>query len=190
MAELHIEMSQLQMSALGVPAESVLHYSPVESRWYAIYTCANHEKTVARQLELRSIESFLPLFEKISRWKDRRVKLQLPLFTGYLFVRMALVEKLRVLQVPGVVSLVGFNGTPVPLVDDEIEAIRSGLSRLRAEPHPFLKVGRRVRVKSGPLAGLEGILLRKKGSCRFVLSLELIQRSVAADIDIADVAAM
>lgn len=181
-------MNDLQTSVRSVPNEPALPCPAADSRWYAVYTCANHEKTVAQQLELRSIESFLPLYEKVSRWKDRRVKLQLPLFSGYLFVRTMLAEKLRVLQVPGVVCLVGLKGNPTPLVDDEIEAIRWGLTKLRAEPHPFLRVGHRVRIKSGPLAGLEGILLRKKGNCRFVLSLELIQRSISADIDIADVA--
>jgi transcription antitermination factor NusG len=160
-----------------------------EKHWYAAYTCAHHEKGVARQLELRSIESFLPLYEKVSRWKDRRVKLQLPLFSGYVFVRMALEEKLRVLQIPSVVRLVGFSGTPTPLNDDEMEAMRNGLDgKWRAEPHPFLAVGRRVHIKSGPFAGLQGILLRRKGGFRFVLSVELIQRSIAVDVDGADIA--
>lgn len=159
-----------------------------DRRWYAAYTRAQHEKSVAKQLGLRSIESFLPLYEKVSRWKDRRVKLQLPLFSGYVFVRIALEEKLRVLQIPSVVRLVGFNGIPTPLNDDEMEAMQNGLnSELRTEPHPFLTVGCRVRLKSGPFAGLQGILLRKKGGFRFVLSVELIQRSIAVDVDGADV---
>jgi len=158
-----------------------------EIHWYAAYTCAQHEKSVARQLESRSIESFLPLYEKVSRWKDRRVKVQLPLFTGYVFVRIALEEKLRVLQIPSVVRLVGLNGSPTPLTHDEMEAMRNGLTQiLNAEPCPYLQVGRRVRIKSGPLAGLQGILLRKKASYRFVLSLELICRSIVVDVDAAD----
>jgi transcription antitermination factor NusG len=158
-----------------------------DTRWYAAYTCAQHEKSVARQLEARSIESFLPLYEKVSRWKDRSVKVQLPLFIGYVFVRMALEEKLRVLQIPSVVRLVGFHGSPTALTDDEMEAMRNGLTRiLNAEPCPYLQVGRRVRIKSGPLAGLEGILLRKKASYRFVLSLELIRRSIVVDVEAAD----
>src|SRR5690349_1238311 len=95
--------------------------------WYAAYTRANHEKSVAQQLEQRSLHSFLPLYERVSRWKDRRVKLQIPLFSGYVFVRMALEERLRVLQTPGLVRLVGFNGFPAPLDDHEIDAMRSGL---------------------------------------------------------------
>lgn len=159
--------------------------------WYAVYTFAQHEKSVARQLEMRSLESYLPQYEKMSRWKDRKVKLQLPLFSGYVFVHMALEEKLRVLQIPSVVRLVGFHGVPTPLRDEEIEVLRNGLdNKLRAEPHPFLTVGRRVRINSGPLVGLQGILLRRRGGFRFILSVELIQRSIAVDVDAADVLPM
>lgn len=158
-----------------------------ESRWYAAYTCANHEKAVAKQLELRSIESFLPLYEKVSRWKDRLVKVQLPLFSGYVFVRMALAEKMRVLQTPGLVRLVGFDGRPTPLPEEQMQALRDGLcSSVHAEPCPYLQVGKRVRVTSGPLQGLEGILLKKKNGYRFAISLQLIQRSLAVEIDAAD----
>ena len=158
--------------------------------WYAAYSRANHEKSVTRQLELRSIESFLPLYERPSRWKDRTVKLQLPLFPGYVFVRLAIEEKLRVLQVPGVVRLVGFNGNPAPLLEEEMQALREGLSdSLRAEPCPYLQIGHRVRVKSGALRGLEGILLKKKSGYRFVLSLALIQRSIAVEVDAEDLEA-
>jgi transcription antitermination factor NusG len=162
--------------------------SASEGRWYAAYTCAHHEKRVARQLEMGSVESFLPLYEKVSRWKDRKVRLQLPLFPSYVFVRIALEEKMRVLQIPSVVRLVGFNGVPMPLNEEEMKAMRQGLnSKLRIEPHPFLTVGRRVRIKSGPFADLQGVLLRKKGGFRFVLSVELLQRSIAVDVDGADV---
>jgi transcription antitermination factor NusG len=112
--------------------------------------------------------------------------LDLPLFPGYVFVRLALRDRMRVVQIPSVVRLVGFHSRPTALPETEMEIMRTGLSeRLRAEPHPFLTVGRRVRIKSGPLAGLEGILLRKKGHFRFVLSVTLIQRSVVADLDAA-----
>jgi transcription antitermination factor NusG len=114
--------------------------------------------------------------------------LQLPLFPGYVFVRIALLERLRVLEVPGVVRLVGFNNMPAALPTSEIETLRSGLSgQLRAQPHPYLLVGRRVRVRSGPLAGLDGILLRRKGHCRLVLSVDLIKSSMIVDVDAADV---
>jgi len=156
--------------------------------WYAIYTSANHEKKVAAELGRRSVESFLPLYSSVRRWKDRRMKLQLPLFPGYVFVHLALSERLRVLQVPGVAKLVGFGGQPAALPDAQLEALRAGLNgQLCAEPHPYLAVGRRVRVLRGPFQGAEGILSRKKGVFRVVLSLELILRSIAVEVDAADV---
>jgi len=159
-----------------------------EQHWYAAYTCANHEKRVAAELGTRDVEHFLPLYSSIRRWKDRRVKLELPLFPGYVFVRLALRERLRAVQIPSVVRLVGFGGFPTALPDTEMEILRSGLCEsLRAEPHPFLPVGRRVRRTGGPFAGLEGVLKRKKSGMRVVVSLGLIQRSVAVDVDVADV---
>ena len=161
------------------------------ARWYAAYTCANHEKRVAAELGVRSVEHFLPLYSSMRRWKDRRVQLELPLFPGYIFVRLALSERLRVAQIPSVVRLVAFNGQPVALPDKEMEVLRAGLSqRLTAEPHPFLTAGRRVRVRSGPLTGIQGILLRRRGKTRFVVSVELIMRSVAVEIDEADLEAV
>ena len=164
--------------------------SPSDSaqlRWYAAYTCANHEKSVRVQLEERSVESFLPVYETVRRWKDRRMHLQLPLFPGYVFVRMALGDRLRVLQVPSVVRLVGFDGHLSALPDEEIEGLKKGLAGgVLAEPHPFLSAGRRVRVKAGPLAGIEGIVIRRKNRLRLVISLELIQRSAMVEVDAAD----
>src|SRR5690348_11623764 len=154
-------------------APDLLPDSFLEPRWYAAYTCAQHEKRVAAELGMREVEHFLPLYSSVRRWKDRRVTLELPLFPGYVFVRLALRDKLRVVQIPSVVRLVGFNGLPTALPDSEMEIMRTGLSQtLRAEPHPFLTVGRRVRITGGPFAGLEGILKRKKGNLRVVVSLE------------------
>jgi len=159
----------------------------LEEHWYAAYTCANHEKRVAEQLDFRAVEHFLPLYKTIRRWKDRRVCLEMPLFPGYVFVRLALVNRLNVLQVPGVVHLVGFNGSPAAVPVEEVLRVREVLSRgMRAEPHPFLRVGRPVRVKAGPLAGLEGILVRRKNRLRFVVSVKLILRSIAVEVDEAD----
>src|SRR6266851_164189 len=169
-------------------ARTSLAVGTIDPRWCAAYTVANHEKRVAEQLGLRSVEHFVPLYESVRRWKDRKVRLQLPLFPGYVFVRLALRDRLRVLQVPSVARLVGFNGLPCALPDSEIEALKAGLaSGVRAEPHPYLTVGRRVRVKTGPLAGVEGVLKRKKNSARLVISLDLIMRSVAVDVEAADV---
>lgn len=159
-----------------------------EARWYAAYTCANHEKRIAEQLQGRAIEHFLPLYEAVHRWKDRRVRLELPLFPGYLFVRLPLAERMRVLELPSVVRLVGFGEHPAALSDEEVNTLRAGLrSGLRAQPHSFLPLGRRARITHGPLSGLEGVLLRRKGNLRVVLSVDLIQRSIVVDVDAADV---
>ena len=181
-------MAILQIPPLDSQLGTLLSAGSLESRWYATYTRANHEKRIREQLEQRSVESFLPLYETVRQWKDRRMQLQVPLFPGYLFVRIAAVDRMRVLQVPGVVRLVGFNGQLAALPNEEIESLKKGLaSGVRAKPHPFLTVGRHVRIKAGPLGGREGILLRRKGSLRVVLSIELIQRSIVVDVDVADV---
>jgi transcription antitermination factor NusG len=159
-----------------------------ESHWFAAYTSPRHEKHVSQQMQRRGIQNYLPLYKSIRRWKDRRKELELPIFPGYLFVRMALRERVSVLQVPGVVQLVSFQGRPTPLPDAEIEMLQRQLSQNgRLQPHPFLTVGRRVRVTSGPMTGIEGILARKKDKFRVVLSIELIQRSVAVEIDLSDI---
>lgn len=170
--------------------ESVSAAVYCEARWYAAYTSANHEKRVSEQLGMREVEHFLPLYPSVRQWKDRRVKLDMPLFPGYVFVRMALRDRLRVLQVPGVACLVGFDGTPAALPADEIETLRASLGKnVRVQPHPYVVVGQRVSLRSGPLAGLTGILLRRKSGARFVVSVHLIQRSVAVEMDEADLVA-
>jgi transcription antitermination factor NusG len=148
---------------------------------------ARHEKQVAAQLSGRGIDNFLPLYEEVHRWKDRRKVISLPLFPGYVFVRIPLLERLRVQVIPSVLRLVGFGGPPVALQDAEVERLRQGLAVLQAEPHPFLKAGQQVRVKNGPLSGAEGVLERHRGKFRVVLSMDLIQQSVAVEMDICDV---
>ena len=159
-----------------------------EPRWYAAYTRSRHEKSVADVLERKQIETFLPLYETVRRWKNGDHRVQLPLFPGYAFVRIPLLDRLHVLKVPGVVRLVGFDGTPVALDDAEVESLRQALSAgVKAAPHPYLTVGRRVRITAGPLAGREGILVRRKGATRVVLSIDLIQRSLALVVGLAEV---
>jgi len=158
--------------------------------WYALYTSANHEKSVAAELGRRNVENFLAQYTSVRRWKDRRVSLELPLFPSYVFVRLALRDRLCVLRVPGVARLVGFGGLPAALPEEQVEALRAGLAgHLHVEPHPYLAVGHRVRIVRGPLCGAEGSLVRKKGKevFRVVLSLELILRSVVVEVDAADV---
>jgi transcription antitermination factor NusG len=162
--------------------------APLQSHWYAAHVRSRHEKQVERQLEERRVTCFLPVYRSVRRWKDRRKELDLVLFPGYVFVQLDLKDRLRVLQVPSVVRFVSFNGYPAPLPDSEIEALSNGLAKgVRAEPHPYLKVGNRVRVKYGPMAGTQGILVRRKDKFRIVLSIDLIMRSVAVEVDEADV---
>jgi transcription antitermination factor NusG len=159
-----------------------------DSRWYAAYTIARHEKCVAQQMEERGIEYLLPLYRSMRRWKDRRKQVEFVLFPSYVFVHMALRDRLQVLQLPSVVYLVGFNGSPVPLPESEITALRgASAGKVYVEPYPYLKAGQRVRVHSGLMAGLEGILLREKERLRVVFSVDLIMRSVAVEVDRAEI---
>ncbi len=158
-----------------------------EPLWYAVYTNANHEKRVAQQLGQRSIEHLLPLYDSVRSWKDRRVRLQMPLFPGYVFVHFSLRDRLRVLQIPSVAHLVSFGGHPAPVPESDIQSIQNCLNRgHHVEPYPYLQAGRRARVSSGPLRGLEGIIVRRKNRTRFILSFDLIMRSVAVEIDHID----
>jgi len=154
-----------------------------QPHWYAVYTRANHEHRVADQLAEREVDHFLPEYESVRRWRDRKVRLTMPLFPGYVFVHLALRDRLHILQIPGVARLVGFDGHPAPVPDEEVKRIREFLNRgFRAEPHPNLQAGRRARVLSGPLEGMEGIILRRRNGIRFVISFELIQRSMAVEV--------
>jgi transcription antitermination factor NusG len=162
--------------------------APGENRWYAAYTCARHEKRVAQQLDEREVENFLPLYRSVRRWKDRRRELQLALFPGYVFVRMDLKDRLRVLQLPGVVSFVSFGGAPAPLGESEIQGLRSGLTNNgRVESHPYVVEGRRVRIVDGPFSGVEGFVVRRKDKLRVVLSISLIRRSIAIEVSESDI---
>lgn len=172
-------------STLSLTEEATSNSS--QPRWVAVYTVARHEKVVARQLEERRIEAFLPLYRSLHRWKDRRKEVELALFPSYVFVRILTSNKLPVLQVPGVVSIVSFNEELAALPEQEINALRKGLQhQLCAEPCPYLKVGKRVRVVRGPMAGAQGILSRKKDRYRFVISVDVLMRSVAVEVDASD----
>ena len=138
-------------------------------------------------LEARAVTCFLPLYEEVHQWKTGPTRLQVPLFPGYVFVRVFLEERMRVLTVPGVVRLVGTNGRPEALPEPEIEGIRAALmGPVRAQPYPYLTVGQQVTVVNGPLRGLTGFLLRKRNNCRVVISLDLIMRSMIVEVDAAD----
>ena len=156
--------------------------------WYVVRTRSRHEKTVRDQLVRRAIETFLPVVERWSRWKDRRKKVTFPLFPGYCFVRFPLVERLRILNVVGVADLVGTSGAPEPVPDLEIEAIqRLASTTLQYDPNPFLVEGMDVEVVRGPLAGVRGKLLRKDRVTRLVIAVTLIHQAAVVEIHPADV---
>lgn len=163
----------------------------VDSPWWALYTRHQHEKAVAEMLSAKGFEVFLPLYESIRRWKDRRKVLAMPLFPCYLFVRGGLDRKLQVVSTPGVHTIL-YRGEHVAFVPEiEIEAIQRAVAGpYRVEPHPYLKCGSRVRVARGPLEGVEGILLRKKNLCRLILSVDMLAQSVAVEVNAWDVEAI
>ena len=153
--------------------------------WFAVYTTSRHEKQVDRHLSIREIEHYLPVYRAQRKWSDgSRVTLDLPLFPGYIFVRIKRTERVRVLEVPGVLAVVGGTGrAPASLPEADIDALRSGLHLRRAEPHPFLKIGQRARIRSGALAGMAGVVVRKNNGFRVVLTMDAIMQSIAVEVD-------
>lgn len=154
--------------------------------WYALQVRSRYEISVARQLRGMGYEEFLPLYDCRKRWSDRVKQVQAPLFPGYLFCRFELQNRLPILKTPGVIQVVGSNRLPIPVDDDEIKAIQIlATSGIPNQPCPFVRVGERVRIESGPLRGLEGVLVEIKGDRRLILSVSLLQRSVAVEMDAA-----
>jgi transcription antitermination factor NusG len=152
--------------------------------WFALQVRSRYEKNVANFLDGKGYEWFLPTYKSHRRWSDRIKELELPLFPGYLFCRFNPQDRLPILKTPGMISIVGTAKVPTAVDETEIVALRtlvnSGVSR---QPWPFLQIGQRVRIEHGSLAGLEGILIQQKRADRLVLSVSLLQRSVAAEID-------
>ena len=154
--------------------------------WYAVHVRSKFERTVSTVLEHKNVEQFLPTYRSRRIWTDRVKTMDLPLFTGYLFCRIPLDERNRVMTIDGVVGFVGAGRQPIPVSDLEIEAVRRIVqSQSPSQPWPFLKIGQTVRINHGSLAGLEGILVRVKSSWRLVVSVTLLERSVAVEIDAA-----
>jgi transcription antitermination factor NusG len=156
--------------------------------WFAVFTAPRHEKRVEEHLRVRDIESFLPLCQTQRQWKDRsKGMLHLPLFSSYVFVRIGCGERLPVLSVPGVISIVGGGRESMSVDDAYIDFLREGLRQGKIEPYPYLTSGTKVRIRSGVMAGMEGILIRKKSDFRVVLTLELIMKSVKVEVEMDDV---
>lgn len=172
-----------------------MHLAEIEVRknaappeWYALFTRYQHEKSVAFALSNKGYEVFLPLYSSLRRWQDRDKELWLPLFPSYVFIQGGLERQLQILTTPGVIHIVGCAGRPAVVPRHQLNAVRQMVeSHVRVESHPYLQCGDRVRVKSGPLMGLEGILARKKGIARLVVSMEMLGRAAAVEVDVSKV---
>lgn len=159
--------------------------------WYALRTKSRHEKLVRDQLDKQGIEPLLPTVKRLSQWKDRKKEIEVPLFSGYCFVRFSQHEKTPVQKVMGVVEIVGSGSRPEPIPEQEIDALRRLMtSVLPYDPHPYLHEGMRVEVVRGPLQGARGILLRKEKRHRLVIGVRVIQQAAAVEIDVNDVVPM
>src|SRR5512135_849933 len=153
-------------------------------QWYAAYTYPRHEKKVAEYLGWSGVECFLPLYKEARSWKNGlRVIVERPLFPSYIFVRVERGESLKILRTPSVASLVTVAGVPASLPNNEIESLKAGVSLLSLEPHPYLKKGDRVRVKSGPFAEQEGILILHKNRWRVVICIDLLMQAISVELD-------
>ena len=187
--------ARFEMGRLEVAVPGYVPTFPEEplrvERWYAVSVRPRYERLVSRHLEQRGVNYLLPIYRSMRRWKDRRKQLEMALFPGYVFVNIDARDRLGVLMVPGVFRFVTFQGQLAAVADSDIRALESSMSAgLGAKPHPYLREGRRVQVKRGPLAGVEGIVIRRKERFRLVLSIDLIMRSVVVEVDESDVEAL
>jgi len=179
------------MEQRGLEVTEELSVKVSDLPWFALQVRAKHEKGVAEYLCGNGFESFLPLYECRKRWSDRIKVVDTPLFPGYLFCRLNPHNRLPILKTPGVIQIVGSNRVPVAVDKKEIQAIQTLVtSGVPNKPWPYLKVGNHARIESGPLRGLEGVLVQFKGNHRLVLSVTLLQRSVAVEIDSAFVTSL
>jgi len=173
-------------SILQQPASVVPIAGREELNWYALHCRPRHEKTVTQSLIERGVEPFLPTITEVHRWSDRKKSVELPLFSCYVFARLApnRSDRLRVLRVGGVLGLVGTHGEGTPIPDEQIDAVRALLEgAVPWSPCPFLKIGQRVRVRGGALEGLEGILVSRNGNHTLVISVDAIERSLAVRVE-------
>jgi transcription termination/antitermination protein NusG len=160
----------------------------MESNWYAIWTRSRHEQVVREQIERKHYDAFLPTITRWSRWKDRKKKVDWPLFPGYCFARFNVEETLAILKCTGVVNIVSFEGKPAAIPEHEIESIRRLVeSDLQFDPCPMIREGTMVEVKHGALKGVVGRLIRKGAHARLILAVELIGQGVSVEVDAADV---
>jgi transcription antitermination factor NusG len=160
----------------------------MDLHWFALYTYPRHEKAVHEYLKHSAVESFLPLYTAVHRWKNGvKAAVSMPLFPGYVFAKTKQIDCSRLVQVPSVASIVSSRGIPLSMPAHEINVLRTSIAMLAIEPHPFVHVGAHVRVKNGPLTGLEGILIQKKAGYRFLLRMSLLIQAAAVEVDACDV---
>jgi transcription antitermination factor NusG len=159
-------------------------------QWFAIRTRSRAEKATEYAMQSKGYEPYLPMCKNRRQWSDRKVEIEIPLFAGYLFCRFDPLRRLPILTTPGVVSILGNGKVPIPIPDQEIEAIQIAVRTGLAEPWPYLKEGDKIRVTRGSMMGIEGLLVKKKANWRIVVSLALLQRSVAVEIDADSVTAI
>ena len=160
--------------------------SVTAENWYALQTRSRHEKVVVQRLAERGVTTFLPMMTEIHRWSDRKKVVEVPLFSSYVFAKVAPtnIDRLRVLRVDGVLSLVGTRGEGTPIPDEQIDAVRMLLERGKpVSAHPYLQIGQRVRIRSGALDGMEGILVSCNGDSSLVISINAIRRSLAVRVE-------
>lgn len=167
--------------------------SPIDAhdpKWFVLFVRSNQEKRTALRLKEYEVEHFLPSYRSVRQWKDRRVTLEMPLFPGYVFVRLPFIERGRVLTLPNVVSLVGNKSSPSEVAEEEIEWIRRAVEHGNVAPHPYLTAGQRVVIISGALNGMQGILLRQQNNTRVVISIDSISRGFVVEVDVAAIRVM
>jgi transcription antitermination factor NusG len=162
----------------------------LKPNWYALYTRSRFEKKMLSELSCRRIEVFLPMREIVSRWKDRKKRIWIPLFPGYIFVNHVDTpeNRFRILNIPGAVRFVGFEGHADPVPEYQIQHVRKFLeASISIDPYPYMQIGARVEVIAGPLKGIQGLLVEKRGRFRFVLQVDLIRQAISIEIDASDV---
>jgi transcription antitermination factor NusG len=170
---------QVMQESNKSPTDSVQH-------WYVAYTMPKHEKAIAERLRSDEISCYVPLYSETRTWRQRKVQIDLPLFPCYVFVKMALKTKARLLSAPGVVRLLSASGSAIIFPDEDMDFLQSSLKNWSARPYPFHSSGKRVRLKSGPFAGLQGTIIRRDGMRKLVITLDIINSSMLLDVDISD----
>jgi transcription antitermination factor NusG len=180
--------SNIPPRSLPVAVHSSLADEPAQKNWFGVYTFPQHEKSCVRHLEQRGLHAFLPTYVQEKQWKNRqRVKVQLPLFPSYLFVQMSNRERSRVLGVPGILRVLGNSQGPQPIPSSVIDLLRADGFRDRLQPQPEVVVGQKVRIRSGAMQGIEGVLMRKKNCLWFVLLVDLINQRAMVEVNAEDI---